>query len=599
MSLPTPAIPGFRDFEMVAHGSTAFVYRAVQERLDRTVAVKVLLVDDDMTTADSVEKELEATVAVSNHPHIVSIIDTGHTEAGHPFIVMEYCEGGSYSAILKANGPLPVPDVIDVGVKIGQALQAAHNADILHRDVKPQNILRGQYGPALADFGIARTPAALAATAAIDKLTPLHASPEALLRQAQTAASDLFSLASSMWHLLAGFAPFANPEGGTDPDTHRQRVTSDVPPPKLPRDDVPDWLEGLLVRSLSRDPARRPASCEAFAEELQRGMYGGGVGKAAAPSVIGDVSNEETVYRPEVASRGTRVPLDPFAPVVPPMPHSEYGNTLGSTAGGMTGGGTDGFASQLGHPVDPRYAQQLGGAPVSAAPFSGAPMSAQPFSGAPASAAPHIAPYSAPPQAPVSMQPPPTPWTPQASPMQQHAAPPQEQVFAPPVIGRDGAKQRKTKAYKPAKQVQPKQKDPRSLKGYVVLGLAISVVLGLVMTLWLWLLVPNKGAEDLDQAETDGQNAPTGLVIESWNNGEVTLSWTAPEGATASLKYFVFAQRVGDEKAEVLDEAGTSETTYTVAGFVPDDDYCFQVSAMWDINHVPMSEPVCTADLGE
>nr|BFF24216.1 hypothetical protein GCM10025732_21810 [Glycomyces mayteni] len=89
------------------------------------------------------------------------------------------------------------------------------------------------------------------------------------------------------------------------------------------------------MRSLSRDPARRPASCEAFAEELQRGMYGGGVGKAAAPSVIGDVSNEETVYRPEVASRGTRVPLDPFAPVQqPPMPHSEYGNTLGSTAGG-------------------------------------------------------------------------------------------------------------------------------------------------------------------------------------------------------------------------------------------------------------------------
>ena len=147
---------------------------------------------------------------------------------------MEYCEGRSYTAILKAGGPLPVTDVIDVGIKIGQALQAAHHADIIHRDVKPQNILRGQYGPALADFGIARTPATLAATAAIDKLTPLHASPEALLRQAQTPASDLFSLASSMWHLLAGHAPFANPEGGTDPDTHRRRVTSDEPPPKIP-----------------------------------------------------------------------------------------------------------------------------------------------------------------------------------------------------------------------------------------------------------------------------------------------------------------------------------------------------------------------------
>lgn len=611
MSLPIPAIPGFRDFEMVAHGSTAFVYRAVQERLDRTVAVKVLLVDDDMTTADSVEKELEATVAVSNHPHIVSIIDTGHTEAGQPFIVMEYCEGGSYSAILKANGPLPVTDVIDVGVKIGQALQAAHHADILHRDVKPQNILRGQYGPALADFGIARSTAALAATAAIDKLTPLHASPEALLRQAQTPASDLFSLASSMWHLLAGFAPFANPEGGTDPDTHRQRVTSDAPPPKLPREDVPEWLETLLVRSLSRDPARRPASCEAFAEELQRGMYGGGVGKAAAPSVIGDVSNEETVYRPEVASRGTRVPLDPFAPVQqPPMPHSEYGNTLGSTAGGMTGGGTNGgFGSQLGHAVDPRYAQ-LNGAPaappVSAQPFSGAPASAQPFSGVPASPAPQIAPYSAPPQAPVSMQPPPSPWNAQqaapqhsASPVQQHAAPPEQQVFAPPVIGRDGAKQRKTQAYKAPKPVQRKEKDNRSLKGYVILGLSISVVLGLVMTLWLWLIVPNKDGDDLDQADTDGGGAPTGLAIESWNEGEVTLVWNAPEGATDSLRYIVFAQRVGDDQAEALNKDGTLETTYTSGGFSPDQDYCFLVSALWAVDEVPKSEPACTADLGD
>lgn len=615
MSSPTPAIPGYRDFAMVAHGSTAFVYTAVQERLDRTVAVKVLLVDDDMTTADSVEKELEATVAVSNHPHIVSIIDTGHTEAAQPYIVMEYCEGGSYSAILKAAGPLPVEDVIDVGVKIGQALQAAHNADILHRDVKPQNILRGQYGPALADFGIARSGASLAATAAIDKLTPLHASPEALLRQAQTPASDLFSLASSMWHLLAGFAPFANPEGGTDPDTHRARVTSDAPPPKLPRDDVPEWLESLLVRGLSRDPARRPASGQAFAEELQRGMYGGGVGKAAAPAVIGDVSNEETVYRPEVASRGTRVPLDPFAPVQP-MPQPERGGTLG---GGLTGGRTaGGYAGELGHAVDPRYAQLDGtqGGPVSAAPFSGAPMSAQPFSGAPMSAQPFsgapqqqqalhngaagVAPYSAPPQAPVSMQPPPMPWSPQAAqqapPMQ---AAPQEQVFAPPVIGRDGSKPRKTKAYKAPKQVQPRQKDERSLKSYVYLGLAITVLLGTVMTVWLWLLTPDKTADDLDQANTDGKGAPTDVTIASWSDGEVTLTWTEPEGATDSLRYIVFAQRVGDEKAEALDEVGTTEPTYTSAGFNPDEDYCFLVSALWEINKVPKSEPVCTADLAD
>lgn len=605
MSSPTPAIPGYRDFAMVAHGSTAFVYTAVQERLDRTVAVKVLLVDDDMTTADSVEKELEATVAVSNHPHIVSIIDTGHTDTGQPYIVMEYCEGGSYSAIMKANGPLPVDDVIDMGVKIGQALQAAHSADILHRDVKPQNILRGQYGPALADFGIARTPASLAATAAIDKLTPLHASPEALLRQAQTSASDLFSLASSMWHLLAGFAPFANPEGGTDPDTHRARVTSDAPPPKLPRDDVPEWLESLLVRGLSRDPARRPASGKAFADELQRGMYGGGVGKAAAPAVIGDVSNEQTVYRPEIASRGTRVPLDPFAPVQP-MPQPERGGTLGS---GLTAGRTGGFAGELGHAVDPRYAQLDGGThggPVSAMPFSGAPMSAQPFSGAPMSAQPfsgapqqqaaNVAPYSAPPQAPVSMQPPPMPWSPQA-PQQSPQAAQHEQVFAPPVIGRDGSKPRKPQAYKAPKQVQPKQKDERSLKSYVYLGLAITVLLGGIMTVWLWLLTPNKGAEDLDQANTSGEAAQE-LTIAQWGDGTVDLTWTAAEDAEG-LRYLVFATRVGDEKAEPLNPEGTTETEFTAAGLIPSEDYCFTVGVLRAVDDVPMSEPVCTTDLAD
>ncbi|THV31243.1 protein kinase domain-containing protein [Glycomyces paridis] len=611
MSSPTPAIPGYSDLTMVAHGSTAFVYRAVQERLDRTVAIKVLLVDDDMTTADSVEKELEATVAVSNHPHIVSIIDTGHTETGQPYIVMEYCEGGSYSAILKAGGPLPWEDVVDVGVKIGQALQAAHHADILHRDVKPQNILRGQYGPALADFGIARTPAALAATAAIDKLTPLHASPEALLRQAQTPASDLFSLASSMWHLLAGFAPFANPEGGTDPDTHRQRVTSDAPPPKIPREDVPEWLEGLIVQGLSRDPARRQASCQAFADELQRGMYGGGVGKAAAPQV-GDISNEETVYRPEVASRGTRVPLDPFAPVGP-VPNPERGGTIGS---GLTGGGTGGYGAQLGNSVDPRYAQQLDGSapPVSATPFSGAPMSAQPFSGvphsaapmsaAPMSAAPNLAPYSAPPQSPVSMQPPPSPWNPQAAqaspPMsaQPQSAVPEQQVFAPPVIGRDGAKQRKTKAYKAPKQIQPRQKDERSLRSYVYLGLAITVLLGGVMTVWLWLLADTTSPEDLDQAETTGSEAPQEVAIESWANGEVTLTWTAPS-EDAQLSYLVFAQRVGEDEAELLNPQGTTDTAFTASGFIPTEDYCFNVASLVAVDKTPTSEPVCTADLGE
>ncbi|WP_199042042.1 serine/threonine-protein kinase [Glycomyces salinus] len=320
-----PTIPGYRDLTAVAGGSTAVVYRAVQERLDRVVAVKVL-VDGEMNTTDSMAKELETTVLVSGHPHIVSIIDTGSTGDGRPYIVMEYCEGGSYSSILKDRGPLGVEQVVEVGVKIGQALQAAHEAGIIHRDVKPQNILRGQYGPALADFGIARAPEALSATQAIDMLTPLHASPEALLRRAQSPASDLYSLASSMWHLLAGHAPFADPEGGTDPDAHRRRVTSAVPPPALPREDVPEWLERLLVRSLDRDPARRPESCRAFAESLQMADVSDRMEAKEAAERTVVLPSENGAAAPPAPDRAASgppfesTPADRAAPFTPPAP---------------------------------------------------------------------------------------------------------------------------------------------------------------------------------------------------------------------------------------------------------------------------------------
>jgi hypothetical protein len=221
-------------------------------------------------------------------------------------------------------------------------------------------------------------------------------------------------------------------------------------------------------------------------------------------------------------------------------------------------------------------------------------MSGQPFSGAP-----QIAPYSAPPQAPVSMQPPPGPWAQQSASPQtmQPQSPPEQAVFAPPVIGRDGSKQRKTKAYKAPKQIQPRQKDERGLKGYVYLGLTITVLLGAVMTVWLWLLSPNKDEADLDQANTEGAGAED-VVIESWNEGEVRLTWTAAPDSEG-LRYIVFAQRVGDEQAEALNPEGTVETEFTAAGLIPSEDYCFTVGLLRTIDEVPKADPVCTADLAE
>ena len=161
-------------------------------------------------------------------------------------------------------------DVVEVGVTIGEALHAAHQAGIVHRDVKPSNILRSRFGPALTDFGIARAPDELGSTLTREMMTPHHASPEALLHQAQSGSSDVYSLASTMWTLLVGHPPFVDPaRPGLDMYAFRDRVLNDALPP-MSREDVPEWLVRELTRAMSKLPAQRHASAREFADALRR-----------------------------------------------------------------------------------------------------------------------------------------------------------------------------------------------------------------------------------------------------------------------------------------------------------------------------------------
>src|SRR5215470_1647394 len=254
-----PSLPGYDNPQLIAHGTTALVFRAIQTRLNRLVAIKVITVDTGSLPINA-ERELATTVALSSQPHIVSIIDTGVTEDDRPYIVMEYCEGGSYAQILRHRGPLPVDDVVEVGTKIGEALHAAHQAGIVHRDVKPSNILRSRFGPALTDFGIARAPDELGGTLTREMMTPHHASPEALLHQAQSGLSDVYSLASTMWTLLVGHPPFVDPtRPAVDMYLFRDRVLND-PVPAMDRADVPAWLVAEMRRAMAKLPADRHAS---------------------------------------------------------------------------------------------------------------------------------------------------------------------------------------------------------------------------------------------------------------------------------------------------------------------------------------------------
>lgn len=151
-------IDGYRDLVQVGSGGFGVVYRARQEHLDREVAVKILAVPTiDDTALTRFMRECQLTSRLTGHPNVVTVLDTGTTRTGRPYIATEYFEHGSLKQRLDRDGPMPLKDVLRIGIKIAGALAAAHDAGILHRDIKPENILISGYGePALADFGVAR-----------------------------------------------------------------------------------------------------------------------------------------------------------------------------------------------------------------------------------------------------------------------------------------------------------------------------------------------------------------------------------------------------------------------------------------------------------
>jgi eukaryotic-like serine/threonine-protein kinase len=245
------SLPGYSGFQQIAEGGEGVVYRARQDGLDRFVAIKVINVDDPARLA-RFRRELEITVRLGRqHPHIVTVIDTGTAPGGRPCIVMEYYDLGSLHDRLRERGPLPVEEVVAAGTAVADALAFAHAQGFLHRDVKPQNILVLPTSYVLADFGIARM-ADAARTTSLQMVSYRHAAPQMLEGGEPSAADDLWSLGSTLFTLLDGAPPFssANP----DEDTmlsYLERVRSAEPRP-VRRADVPPALTAILDRCLSK-----------------------------------------------------------------------------------------------------------------------------------------------------------------------------------------------------------------------------------------------------------------------------------------------------------------------------------------------------------
>ena len=205
---------GLAEPHEIGRGGFGVVYRCVEQSLDRTVAVKLLTADLDEHNLERFMREQRAMGRLSGHPNIVNVLQIGATASGRPFIVMQYHPHGTLEGLIRKRGPLDWGVVLRLGSKVAGALETAHQAGILHRDVKPANILFTEYGePALTDFGIARMAGGFETRAGLIAGTPAFTAPEVLSGAAPTMVSDLYGLGATLFCALTGHVAFERGSG--------------------------------------------------------------------------------------------------------------------------------------------------------------------------------------------------------------------------------------------------------------------------------------------------------------------------------------------------------------------------------------------------
>lgn len=258
-------LPGYEILDVLGRGGFATVYRARQLAVGREVALKV---DSRILSSERARqrflREVTAAGRLSGHPHVVAVHDAGILSDGRPYMVLDLCPGGSLHDRIREHGPMPPHEVLDAGVRIADALAAAHAAGVLHRDIKPGNIMVDRYGGiALTDFGLAAMPQQ-EMSATRETLTPAYAPPEAFLLADPTPAGDVYSLGATLYALLRGRPPYF-PEKG-ELGLAQIIESRSRPAPELP--GVSAELNGLLRQAMAADPARRPPGAAALRDAL-------------------------------------------------------------------------------------------------------------------------------------------------------------------------------------------------------------------------------------------------------------------------------------------------------------------------------------------
>jgi serine/threonine-protein kinase len=317
----------YRILRKLGSGGMANVYLAEDEELGRRVAIKILnerYANDDLFI-ERFRREAKSAAGLS-HPNIVSIYDRGEAE-GTYYIAMEVIEGRSLKELILTRGALPVDTAIAYAKQLLEALRFAHHHGIIHRDIKPHNVLVSS-GPQVkataprlkvTDFGIARHGASQMTEAGSIMGTAQYLSPEQARGAPVTAASDLYSAGVVLYEMLTGKVPFT---GDSAIEIAMKHVNELPKPPSKLRPEIPQELDQVVLRSLAKDPADRYQTADEFIEDLERVESGLPISRATTAAATALLAGAAVGEATQVLTgeEATRVVSQPPAPVPPRRP---------------------------------------------------------------------------------------------------------------------------------------------------------------------------------------------------------------------------------------------------------------------------------------
>jgi len=281
----------YRVDALLARGGMSSVYRGLDTRLERRVAIKVMdaRFADDKTFVDRFELEARAAAKI-HHPNVVAVhdqgVDTNADGDQHVYLVMELVDGGTLRDLITERGALPTPLALAIIEPVLTALAAAHRAGLVHRDVKPENVLVGHSGESgsvvkVGDFGLVRAVSSAGITnSSVILGTVAYLSPEQVTTGSATARGDVYSTGIMLFEALTGGPPYT---GDNALSIAYRHVNDDVPAPSTLVEGIPPALDELVLRATRRDPAGRPADAAAFLEELTALRAALGVPVVAVP----------------------------------------------------------------------------------------------------------------------------------------------------------------------------------------------------------------------------------------------------------------------------------------------------------------------------